>query len=243
MNLFPHFFPAFSSPLRETRLLRFSAEAAGEQAPLEVRRTEQPERQMPRNDAEGREYIESLIKHTEEELNQRVRTPLQQARQRLEWARANIPNIPPDGRQHLESLLRDVNAEIQRQEVGGLLQYIGGVTIEYQAGQTRPMKMQDGSTRNVLLHHAYGSHRTAYGADGEHQDFYLGPNVDRCTTIYRVNQGDEIKDMIGFDSPQDALAAYLQNHPERTANDVPMPTAMPVEEYRRLFSGATPRAA
>lgn len=88
------------------------------------------------------------------------------------------------------------------------------LTIENAKGSERRGKGPDGTEWSVTMPADYGYFRKSEGADGDHVDFYMGPNeaapaafiidqVDAETGAY-----DEHKVMLGFDSAAEARAAH-----------------------------------
>lgn len=95
-----------------------------------------------------------------------------------------------------------------------------GITIvrEYSPGETRH-GVKYGKKWERLMHNEYGSFPDTKGADGEELDYYMGPNK-ASMKVFVLNQVrqetgefDEHKLMLGFDSMEDALAAYLKHYP------------------------------
>lgn len=97
----------------------------------------------------------------------------------------------------------------RRMVVGGL-----DITIESPAGSLR-------HGENWIQHmaHDYGYINDTLGADGDELDVFLGPNL-KSNKFYVVEQNktdgsfDEHKIMLGFDSIEDAKAAYHANYPD-----------------------------
>lgn len=94
------------------------------------------------------------------------------------------------------------------------------ISIENRKGSVRvwgsPSDPGGGRTK---MHYAYGYIRNTEGADGDQVDCYLGPNMN-ADKVYIVRQMkapdykeyDEDKCMLGFDSPEEAKAAYLKQY-------------------------------
>jgi len=110
------------------------------------------------------------------------------------------------------------------------------ISIENKKGSTRSGKDKDGHKWSVFLHFDYGYIRGSEGVDGDHYDCYIGPNED-AQYVYIVNQQDPVtkkfdeqKAMIGFNSMQEAKAAYLKQY-DRPGflRDI---ITMPIEEFR-----------
>ena len=93
------------------------------------------------------------------------------------------------------------------------------ITVEFPKGSTRSGTAPDGTKWEREMVHAYGHFVGVPAADGDSMDCYLGPD-DTSETAYIVNQlqqdgsFDEHKVMLGFNSPQEAVAGYLAHMPE-----------------------------
>lgn len=105
------------------------------------------------------------------------------------------------------------------------------IAIENPAGSVR--KGRGWQTRML---YDYGYVKRSEGVDGDQVDVYLGPNLD-APMVYVVHQRkygdwdayDEDKCMVGFDSEDDARAAYLKHYSDpRFLGPI---TAMPVAEF------------
>lgn len=88
------------------------------------------------------------------------------------------------------------------------------ISIENPAGSERSGKDSDGEIWSVTMPNDYGYIKRTEGADGDHIDVYLGPNVG-SPNVFIVDQidpatgkFDEHKNMLGFDSVPEAIAAY-----------------------------------
>ena len=92
------------------------------------------------------------------------------------------------------------------------------IDIENKKGSTRRGKDPDGKPWSTFMHHAYGFLRASLGVDGDGLDCYLGPNTDSPLVVV-VNQQDpktkkfdEQKCMCGFNSEDEAVAAYKKQY-------------------------------
>jgi hypothetical protein len=94
------------------------------------------------------------------------------------------------------------------------------VSIENKKGSKR--KWYDKGAKKegeTLMHYSYGYVRGSKGTDGDHVDVYLGPNEesDRVFIVHQqkapeFKEYDEDKVMLGFDSVDEAKAAYLKQY-------------------------------
>jgi hypothetical protein len=105
------------------------------------------------------------------------------------------------------------------------------LAIENPAGSTR-----DWGGGTTTMKNDYGYVCKSEGMDGDAVDVYVGPN-ESASHVYVVHQRkagdwdayDEDKAMLGFDSEDDAKAAYLQHYDDpRFLGPI---TAMPVDEF------------
>lgn len=105
------------------------------------------------------------------------------------------------------------------------------IAIENPAGTVRR-----GNGWQTRMVYDYGYVKRSEAVDGDEVDVYLGPNLD-APMVYVVHQRkygdwdayDEDKVMAGFDSEDDARAAYLQHYDDpRFLGPI---TAMPVAEF------------
>lgn len=106
------------------------------------------------------------------------------------------------------------NYQVKRRRFAGL-----DVSIENPAGSYRRGQDRTGRTWETRMLYDYGYIRGTLGVDGDHVDCYLGPNED-APMVYVIHQRrygdwdkfDEDKCMLGFDSQEDAVAAYLKHY-------------------------------
>lgn len=94
------------------------------------------------------------------------------------------------------------------------------ISIENAKGSVRrwhdPHSGESGSTK---MQHDYGYIRGTRGTDGDHVDVYVGPSTD-SQKVFVIDQMkkpdfkkfDEQKCMLGFDSAEEAKAAYLKHY-------------------------------
>lgn len=112
------------------------------------------------------------------------------------------------------------------------------LTIENPKGSFRRWKDADGSEGRTEMKFDYGYIRgTLSAGDDEHVDCYIGPNED-AANVYVIDQAkvghwdefDEQKVMLGFDSEDEAKAAYLEHYTDPRFFMSIRP--MPLEEFR-----------
>lgn len=92
------------------------------------------------------------------------------------------------------------------------------VTIENPVGSKRSGTDPDGKAWETTMQSHYGYIKRTTGADGEHVDAFIGPNP-AAYKVFVVDQAnpatgafDEHKVMLGYDSLEEAKAAYLSNY-------------------------------
>lgn len=91
------------------------------------------------------------------------------------------------------------------------------VSIENPKGSTRSGKDANGTEWSVTMNNDYGYIRRTEGADGDHVDVFLSDNPEQGD-VFIVDQVksdgsfDEHKVMYGFNSEEEARAAYLANY-------------------------------
>ena len=92
------------------------------------------------------------------------------------------------------------------------------ISIENDKGSTRSGTHSDGTTWSVTMQHPYGYIRMTEGVDGDHVDCFIGPNPNaKYAYVVHTNDNsgaayDEDKCMLGFDSVEEALSAFLANY-------------------------------
>jgi len=110
------------------------------------------------------------------------------------------------------------------------------LAIENPAGSVRRGVNRSGQAWEIRMTYDYGEVLGSLGVDGDPVDIYMGPNPD-APMVYVVHQNtygdwaryDEDKVMAGFDSEDDAKAAFLTNYTD--ARFLGPVTAMPVAEF------------
>ena len=113
----------------------------------------------------------------------------------------------------------DANPSDAQKEAGnykkGAVRWNGlDLSIETLRGQDRTGTDPTGREWSVKMPADYGYIRRSEGADGDHIDFYMGPN-EASDAVFIIDQfdadtgkWDEHKVMLGFDTPQDARDTY-----------------------------------
>ena len=120
------------------------------------------------------------------------------------------------------------------------------LSIEQPKGSTRSGVDENGKSWSVTMKNTYGYIRGTEGKDGDHIDVFLGnnPGSDRVFVVDQVNPQtgafDEHKVMLGFESAEEAKAAYLSNYEEgwRGLGNL---TEVDVETFRRWTESDTRR--
>lgn len=122
------------------------------------------------------------------------------------------------------------------------------ITIENLKGQYRKGTSPDGTEWKTLMKHHYGYiKRTVSGADGDHVDVFIGPDVD-SEMVFVVNQTkkgggfDEHKCMLGFTNEAAARKGYLDNY-EKGWDGLGSITALTIDQFKKwVAKGDTSKA-
>lgn len=90
------------------------------------------------------------------------------------------------------------------------------ISIENPKGSYRKGTNKNGKEWKTLMHNDYGYFTKTVGKDGDAIDVFLGPNLD-SEKVFPVDQFingefDETKVMLGFNTKEQAKAAYLSNY-------------------------------
>lgn len=91
------------------------------------------------------------------------------------------------------------------------------ITIENPKGSTRSGISADGKAWSTVMNNSYGYVLGTTGKDADHIDVFLGENPlsEKAFVIDQVNKDgsfDEHKVMLGFDTVEEAEAAYMSNY-------------------------------
>ena len=117
------------------------------------------------------------------------------------------------------------------------------ITIENPKGSTRRGTDANGKKWEQLMHNTYGKIRRTEGVDGDHIDVFLGPNLnsERVFVVDQLNQDtgefDEHKVMLGFDSIDEAQAAYMSNYEEGWRGMGPV-TEVTMDEFKKWIDSS-----
>lgn len=115
------------------------------------------------------------------------------------------------------------------------------ITIENPKGSYRRGKDKDGHEWKTLMHNDYGYFNRTVGKDGDAIDVFLGPNL-KSEKIFPIDQFingefDETKVMLGFNTAEDAKAAYLSNY-EKNWKGFKYITEIDLETFKKwLYDG------
>ena len=93
------------------------------------------------------------------------------------------------------------------------------LSIENKKGSIREWKDRNGQSGETKMLFDYGYIRNTLGNDGDHQDCYVGDNSNSeyIYVVHQLNQDgdfDEDKCFLGFNSREEAKAAYVAHIPE-----------------------------
>lgn len=119
------------------------------------------------------------------------------------------------------------------------------ITIENPKGSYRKGKDKSGKEWKTLMRNDYGYFTRTLGKDGDAVDVFIGPNLN-SDKIYPIDQYiggefDETKVMLGFDSKEEAKAAYLSNY-EKDWKGFKYITEIGTDEFREwLYNGRRQR--
>lgn len=122
------------------------------------------------------------------------------------------------------------------------------IAIETPAGATRAGVDRAGKPWSVTMTHTYGYIKGAEAKDGDKLDAFIGPNP-QSQAVYVIDQidpktgnYDEAKVMLGFDSADEARAAYLSNY-EQGWQGLGAITPMHVDAFKAWIAKGDTRKA
>lgn len=121
------------------------------------------------------------------------------------------------------------------------------ITIENPKGSFRRGVDEDGRAWETEMKSHYGYFKQTTGKDGDHIDTFIGDNPE-SQTVFVVDQNnpktgafDESKVMLGYNTPEEAKAAYLANY-EPEWKGFGSITPVSVDEFKTwLYDGARQR--
>lgn len=115
------------------------------------------------------------------------------------------------------------------------------ISIENPKGSYRRGKDKDGKAWETYMNNDYGYFSRTVGKDGDAIDVFIGPNLDSKKVFpidqYVDGEFDETKVMLGFDSKEEAKAAYLSNY-EKDWKGFKYITEVDLEKFKKwLYDG------
>lgn len=121
------------------------------------------------------------------------------------------------------------------------------ITIENPKGSTRSGVDENGKTWSNTMQSHYGYFKRTEGKDGDQIDVFVGDNPE-SEYVFVVDQNnpatgkfDESKAMLGFNTPEEAKAAYMSNY-EADWEGFGAITPVSVEDFKKwLYDGARQR--
>ena len=184
-----------------------------------------------RKGREGQPY--GLAEKAPEGLDIEGRRPEEEAREGIE-APSTVQEEVEVARQEVEAEPTEAQIKAGNYKKGHVKVKGLDLTIENPKGSERT-GIDDGREWNVTMHHDYGYIKKSEGADGDHVDIYLGenPESDQVFVVHQIDpttrKFDEEKVMLGFDTQEEAEAAYraqydqgMKDKPNRIGSITPM---------------------
>ena len=116
-------------------------------------------------------------------------------------------------------------------------------TIENPKGSVRRGTDANGKKWEQVMNNTYGKIRRTEGVDGDHIDVFFGPNLhsDKVFVVDQLNvdtkEFDEHKVMLGFDSMEEAQAAYLSNYEKGWQGMGPV-TETTMDEFKKWIDSS-----
>lgn len=147
------------------------------------------------------------------------------------------PNIQPTEAEKKAGNYKKAHIKVQGMDI----------TIENPKGSIRSGTDEDGRAWETEMMSNYGYFTRTTGSDGDHIDTFVGENPE-STSVFVVDQVnpntgdfDESKVMLGFNTPEEAKAAYLSNY-EPDWKGFGSITPVSVEDFKSwLYDGARQR--
>ena len=153
-------------------------------------------------------YHELLMKYGIEDDMELADNPVQDTDEAIAQAEAVTEQNPTDGQKEAG------NYKKGHVKIDGF-----DISIENPKGSERKGKDADGKPWSVTMNNTYGYIRGTEGVDGDHIDVFLSDNLkDWNGTVFVVDQVntdgsfDEHKVMYGFNTEEEAKAAYMSNY-------------------------------
>jgi len=142
------------------------------------------------------------------------------------WTKANLAAPVPEGKEgELQTEQQKVDTEPTEGEkkagnykMGHISIQGMDISIENAKGSSREGVDRSGKPWLTVMNNTYGYFRGTIGRDKDHVDVFIGENLN-SPYVYIIDQidpetgkFDELKVMLGFNSPYDASKAYLSNY-------------------------------
>lgn len=117
------------------------------------------------------------------------------------------------------------------------------ITIENPKGGVRSGTDRSGKKWSITINNDYGYIRNTEAVDGDHIDVFLSdtPDSGRVFVVDQTNEDgsfDESKVMYGFNSLEEARAAYLSNYEKGWENRIMAITEVSKEEFRKWIGSS-----
>ncbi|MCQ2310196.1 MAG: hypothetical protein MJZ64_00375 [Paludibacteraceae bacterium] len=184
----------------------------------------------PNTQISGQENAENLQNNTESIQQEEAEAEKEQAA--LEQAEAETNTNPTEAQKKAGNY-----------KMGHVKLFGFDVTVENPVGSVRRGTDPDGKEWEQTMNNTYGYIRGTEGVDGDHIDVFIGPNlqsdkvfiVDQLDT--KTSEFDEHKCMLGFDSMEEAQAAYLSNYEDGWAGMGPV-SETTLDEFRKWIDSS-----
>jgi len=147
------------------------------------------------------------------------------------------PNLSPTEAQQLAGNYKKAHITVQGMDV----------TVENPKGSTRSGVDEDGKEWEHVMNSHYGYFKRTEGKDGDHIDVFVGDNPisEKIFVVDQTKKGtgvfpafDESKVMLGYNSPEEAKAAYMENY-DKDWDGFYAITEVGVEDFKKwLYDGA-----